>query len=155
MGGRKYMKGKKKIIFLTIVFVIATQMLIANAVGINIVDLVRQKTTSLATQSALNSSDTLKQAKQETLEETSEYVDNYIGEVQQTLDQYASAETEAAKLKVKQKAQEVKDALEASKTEAIESGKTQIKIKIDKDLNDTLSELDDQLSIKIQEKFGN
>lgn len=130
-------------------------MLIANAVGINIVDLVRQKTTSLATQSALNSSDTLKQAKQETLEETSEYVDNYIGEVQQTLDQYASAETEAAKLKVKQKAQEVKDALEASKTEAIESGKTQIKIKIDKDLNDTLSELDDQLSIKIQEKFGN
>ncbi|WP_010246738.1 hypothetical protein [Acetivibrio cellulolyticus] len=149
------MKGKKKIIFLTIVFVIATQMLIANAVGINIVDLVRQKTTSLATQSALNSSDTLKQAKQETLEETSEYVDNYIGEVQQTLDQYASAETEAAKLKVKQKAQEVKDALEASKTEAIESGKTQIKIKIDKDLNDTLSELDDQLSIKIQEKFGN
>jgi predicted PurR-regulated permease PerM len=147
------MKKKIMVIVLTTVFVFSMQMLIANAIGINIIDLLKQKTDSLTTQTVLNSSDSLEQAKKETLEETSTYVDNYLNDIKQSLDQYANSETEAAKLKLKQKAQEVKDTLEASKTQAIESSKTQIKIKIDEDLNNKLSELDDELSIKIQEKF--
>lgn len=126
---------------------------IANALGIDIIDLLKQKTNSLANQTVLNSSDTLEQAKIETLEETSMYVDSYLDDIKQTLDEYANSETEAAKLKLKQKAKEVKDTLEASKAEAIESSKTQIKIKINEDLNKKLSELDGEISIKIKEKF--
>ncbi len=149
------MKGKKKTIIITIGFIIATQILIANAIGVNILDLVLQKTDSIAAQTANNSSSSLEQAKREALEETTRYVDEYIGDVEHTLSEYANTETEAAKLKIKQKSKEVKDALDASKTDAIESGKSKIKIKIDADLNDVLSELDDQISIKIQEKFKN
>lgn len=149
------MKGKKKIIFITIGFIIATQILLANALGINILDLVLQKTDSIAAQTASTSIETLEQAKRETLEETSMYVNEYIGEVERTLNDYANTETEAAKLKIKQKSKEVKDALDASKTDAIENGKSKIKIKIKTDLDDILSELDDQISIKIQEKFSN
>jgi gas vesicle protein len=146
---------KKKVIFFTIVVVIATQLLIANAVGFNIIDLLRQKTNSIADKTVLTSSDGLEQAKQETLVETAKYVDDYIGEVQQSLEQYADSETEAAKIKIKQKAQEVKDVLDASKGEEIENGKTKIKIAIDTEVTNKLSELDEQISIKIQEKLGN
>ena len=149
------MREKKKVIFLTIVFVIATQILIANAVGFNIMDLLKQKTNSIAEKTVLTSSDSLEQAKQETLVETAKYVDDYIGEVQQSLEQYANSETEAAKIKIKQKAQEVKDVLDASKGEEIENGKTKIKIEIDTEVTSKLSELDEQISIKIQEKLGN
>lgn len=146
---------KKKVIFFTIVVVIATQLLIANAVGFNIIDLLRQKTNSIADKAVLTSSDGLEQAKQETLVETAKYVDDYIGEVQQSLEQFADSETEAAKIKIKQKAQEVKDVLDASKGEEIENGKTKIKIAIDTEVTNKLSELDEQISIKIQEKLGN
>lgn len=149
------MHKKKKIIFLTIIFVIATQIIIANAVGFNIIELIKQKTDSIATQTAQNSSNSLEQAKQQALAETEQYVDEYIDEVQTALEQYANAETEAAKIKLTEKSKEVKDVLDAIKIEEIEDGKTKIKIKIDTELNTKLSELDDQISIKLQEKFSN
>ncbi len=149
------MRGRKKVIFLTIVFVIASQLLIANAVGINIIDLIRQKTDSIATQTAQNSGDALEQAKQEALAETEQYVDEYIDEVHNALEQYANSETEAAKIKIKEKSKQVKDVLDAVKGEEIENGKTKIKIKIDSNANNKLSELDDQISIRIKQKFAN
>lgn len=149
------MRGKKKVIFLTIVFVIASQILIANAIGLNIGDLVRQKTESIAIGTTQNTSDVLEQAKQEALAETEQYVNEYIDEVQNILEQYANAETEAAKIKIKAKSKQVKDALDATKEDEIKNGKTKIKIKIDKKAEDILSELDEQISIKIQQKFSN
>lgn len=149
------MRGKKKVIFLTIVFVIATQILIANAVGFNIIDLIKQKTDSIATQTAQNTTDVLEQAKQEALAETEQYVDEYICEVQNALEQYANAETEAAKIKIKEKSKQVKDALDATKEGEIQNGKTKIKVKIDTEANKKLSELDEQISIKIQQKLSN
>lgn len=141
------------LITLTVVFVISTQIIIANAIGINIIDLLRQKTDSLTNQTVISSNDALEQAKKETLEETSMYVDSYIEDIKQSLDQYTNSELEVAKLKLKQKAQDVKDTLEANKTQAIEGSKIKIKIKIDEKVNDKLSELDNEISIKIQEKF--
>lgn len=149
------MRGRKKVIFLTIVFVIASQLFIANAVGINIIDLIRKKTDSIATQTTQNLGDALEQAKQEALADTEQYVDEYIDEVHNALEQYANTETEAAKIKIKEKSKQVKDALDAVKGEEIENGKNKIKIKIDTEANNKLSELDDQISIKIQQKFTN
>lgn len=149
------MRGRKKVILITIVFVIASQLLIANAVGINIIDLIKQKTDSIATQTTQNSSDALEQAKQEALAETEQYVDEYIDEVHNALEQYANAETEAAKIKIKEKSKQVKDVLDAVKGEEIENGKTKIKIKIDTNTNNKLSELDEEISIKLQQKFTN
>lgn len=149
------MRGKKKIIFMTIVFVLASQILIANAIGIDIVDLIRQKTESIAFGTTQNTSDELEQAKQEALAETEHYVNEYIKEVQNSLEQYANAETEAAKIKIKAKSKQVKDALDATKEGEIQNGKTKIKIKIDKETEDILSELDEKISIKIQQKFSN
>lgn len=147
------MNRKKTLIFIAIGLIVATQIIIANAVGINVLDLVLQKTDSIAAESAGYSSEELQQAKRETLEEASRYVDEYISEVQRTLDQYANSETEAAKIKIKEKSKAVKDALDDSKTTVIENGKSKIKIKIDTDLDDILSDLDSQISIKIQQKF--
>lgn len=147
------MRGRKKVIFLAIVFVIASQLLIANALGVNIIDLIRQKTDSIADQTIQNSGDSLEQAKQQALAETEQYVDEYIDEVYNALEQYANAETEAAKIKIKEKSKQVKDILDAVKGEEIENGKTKIKIKIDTEANNKLSELDDQISIKIQQIF--
>jgi len=149
------MRGKKKVILLTIVLVVATQFIIANAMGINIIDLVKRKTDSIATQTTQNTTDVLEQAKQEALAETEQYVDEYIDEVQNTLEQYANSETEAAKIKIKKKSKQVKDALDATKEGEIQNGKTKIKIKIDTEANKKLSELDEQISIKIQQKFSN
>jgi len=149
------MRGKKKVILLTIVLVVATQFIIANAMGINIIDLVKRKTDSIATQTTQNTTDVLEQAKQEALAETEQYVDEYIDEVQNTLEQYANSETEAAKIKIKEKSKQVKDALDATKEGEIQNGKTKIKIKIDTEANKKLSELDEQISIKIQQKFSN
>ncbi len=149
------MRGRKKVIVLTIIFVIASQLFIANAVGINIIDLIRQKTDLIATQTTQNLGDALEQAKQEALADTEQYVDEYIDEVHNALEQYANTETEAAKIKIKEKSKQVKDALDAVKGEEIENGKNKIKIKIDTEANNKLSELDDQISIKIQQKFTN
>lgn len=149
------MKGKKKVVFLTIVFVIATQFLIANAIGIDIIDLLKQKTDSIAIQTTQDTSDVLGQARQEALAETEQYVDEYMDEVQNTLEQYADSETEAARIKIKEKSKQVKDALDSTKDEEIKNGKTKIKIKIDKEANDILSGLDEQISIKIKQKLSN
>ncbi|HOQ01639.1 MAG TPA: hypothetical protein PK604_12645 [Acetivibrio clariflavus] len=149
------MKGKKKIVFLTIVLVIAMQIIIANAVGFNIVDFIKQKTDSIATETTKNTTDSLEQAKQEALSETEQYIDGYMNDVRNALEQYANSETNAAKIKIKEKSKEVKDALDSVKEGEIQKGKTKIKIKIDTDTNRILSELDQQISIKIQQKFGN
>lgn len=149
------MRGKKKVVILTIVFVIASQILIANAIGFDLIDLIKRKTDSIATQTTHNISDVLEQAKQEALADTEKYVDEYIEEVQNALEQYANAETEAAKIKIKEKSEQVKDALDATKEEEIQNGKTKIKIKIDKEAKDKLSELDKQISIKIKQKLSN
>ena len=71
------------------------------------------------------------------------------------MEQYTNAKTEAAKIKIKAKSKQVKDTLDATKEGEIQNGKTKIKIKIDKETEDILSELDEKISIKIQQKFSN
>lgn len=149
------MKGKKKSVLATILVIVAVQIVVAQALGINLVDLVNQKTDSLASSSTLNTSSILEQTKQETLAETTSYIDGYIAEIQQSLDQYTASETEIAKQKLKARAQEIKDALEALKPDAVDSGKVKIKVKIDEELNKQLSDLDNELTLKIQQKFSN
>ncbi|MFZ5985733.1 MAG: hypothetical protein ACOYWZ_01225 [Bacillota bacterium] len=149
------MKGKKKSVLATILVIVAVQIVVAQALGINLVDLVNQKTDSLASSSTLNTSSILQQTKQETLAETTSYIDGYIAEIQQSLDQYTESQTEIAKQKLKARAQEIKDALEAQKPDAVDSGKVKIKVKIDEELNKQLSDLDSQLTLKIQQKFSN
>ncbi|AEV70292.1 hypothetical protein [Acetivibrio clariflavus] len=149
------MKGKKKIVFLTIVLVIAMQIIIANAVGFSIVDFIKQKTDSIASETTKNTTGSLEQAKQEALSETEQYIDEYMNDIRNALEQYANSETNASKIKIKEKSKQVKDALDSVKEGEIQKGKTKIKIKIDTDTNRILSELDQQISIKIQQKFGN
>ncbi|NLD50827.1 MAG: hypothetical protein GX660_27105 [Clostridiaceae bacterium] len=147
------MKGRVKVVLITVLFIVATQVVIVQAMGINIIDLVTKKTDSLAVSSTTGTSDSLEQAKQEALSSTSAYIDSYIGEIQSTLGDYVDEEEAMAKQQMYLKVQEVLDSLESQKGQAISEGKVKIKIKVDEELNKKLSELESEISIKIKEKF--
>jgi len=146
-------KGRVKVVLITVLFIVATQVVIVQAMGINIIDLVTKKTDSLAVSSTTGTSDSLEQAKQEALSSTSAYIDSYIGEIQSTLGDYVDEEEAMAKQQMYLKVQEVLDSLESQKGQAISEGKVKIKIKVDEELNKKLSELESEISIKIKEKF--
>ncbi|TYQ18029.1 UNVERIFIED_CONTAM: hypothetical protein Cloal_0425 [Acetivibrio alkalicellulosi] len=149
------MNSKKRSIIITIFVVMAIQIIVVNAVGINLTHLLKTKTDSLVTSSTQDIDNILKQARQETLDETSLYIDNYIKGIEQELDEYAALETESAKLKIKDKTQEIKNALEAQRQGNVNQGKNKIKKDINDVLDDHLAELDNQLSILLQQKLGN
>lgn len=133
----------------------AVQTVVAQGLGIDLISLAQQKAAALAGLSTSNVSSELEQAKQETLTDTMNYVDQYISDIQQSLEQYANQETEAAKQQVRDKGEEVKDTLEASKQGIIDNEKNNIKIKVKEELDKKLSEIDNELSIKIKDKFTN
>lgn len=147
------MKGRVKVVLITVLFIVATQVVIVQAMGINIIDLVTKKTDSLAVSSTTGTSDSLEQAKHDALSSTSTYIDSYIEDIKNTLGDYADEEEEKAKQQMYLKVQEVVDSLESQKGQAISEGKVKIKIKVDEELNKKLSELESEISIKIKEKF--
>lgn len=149
------MKGKKKSVLIAILIIVAVQIVVAQALGVNLVDMVDQKTDSIASNSIINTSSILEQARQESLAETSSYIDGYISEIESTLAAYAASEVEAAKLRIKAKAQEVEDALEAQKEPSVNGGKTKIKIKIDEELKKQISEIENEITLMLQQKFSN
>lgn len=147
------MKEKVKFVVITVLFIAATQAVIVQAMGINIIDLITKKTESLAASSTIETSDSLEQAKQDALSSTANYIDGYIEDIKNTLGNYANEEEEKAKQQMYLKVQEVVDSLEGQKGQAISEGKVKIKIKIDEELNKKMSELESEISIKIKEKF--
>ena len=149
-------KSRKIAILILIIFMtFATiQTVIAQGIGIDLIGLAQQKAASLVGLSTTPVSSQLEQTKQQTITDTIDYINRYINDVKQSIDEYTNQETEAAKQKIKNKGQEVEITLDEHKQEIINDAKSQVKIKIDIELNKKLEELDNDLKIKIQEKFN-
>lgn len=147
------MKEKVKFVIITVLAIAVTQVVIVQAMGINIIDLISKKTDSLAASTAVETSNSLEQAKQEVLSSTATYIDGYIEDIKNSLSNYANEEEEKAKQQMYLKVQEVVDSLEGQKGQAISEGKVKIKIKIDQELSKKMSELESEINIKIKEKF--
>ncbi len=142
------------VVVLTVLFSFALfQTVIAQGLGIDLIALAQQKAAALAGLSTSSVNAQLEQTRQETIEDTTDFVDQYIEDMKANLDQYTAEELEAAREQMRGKSREVKDALNAEKQNIIDGQKAQIKLKVQEELNKKLDELESELSIKIQEKF--
>ncbi len=145
---------KVAVVVLTVLFSFAVvQTVIAQGLGIDLIALAQQKAAALAGLSASSVNAELEQTRQETIEDTTDFIDQYIEDMRTSLDQYTAEELEAAREQLKAKSREVKDALNAEKQNIIDGQKVQIKLKVQEELNKKLDELESELSIKIKDKF--
>lgn len=152
------MKKSKLITIGILIFLLSfaiIQTVVAQGLGIDLIALAQQKAASLAGISTANVSTQLEQTKEETVTDTLNFIDQYIKDLENSINQYAAQETETSKQQIKDKGQEVKDTLNSQKQQIIDGVKTQIKAKIQDEVNKKLDETDRELSIKIQEKFKN
>ena len=149
------MKTSRKVIsvFLIVVFLFMTaQVVFAEAAGISLIDLLRSKAESFIGINTNSATQQLDQAKQESIDQATGYIDSYLDGMQNTLSQYTQQEVDASKIKIKAKAEEVKKALDAQGQGVIDQAKIQIKDNVDKITTRELSEFDKELSIKISSK---
>lgn len=152
------MKKSKKAAITSLVILLLFSMIqtvMAQVLGIDLIRLVQQKTAILAGLSISSTSSQLEQVKQETITDTVNFVTQYMNDIEQHLNQYATQELETAKQQIRAKGEEVKNILNVKKQEIINSEKAQIKIKIQEELNKKLTELENELSKALKEKLEN
>jgi preprotein translocase subunit SecF len=147
------LKKATVVVMILIIAALVIQVVVAETMGIDITGLLQQKTNTMADNTTSTVKSQLDQVKQETENETIGYLERYINDIKTGLEEYNLQETELAKQKIKNKGEEIKSSLDSQKQGLLDSSKIKIKAKIDSDLNNTLKELDSELSIKIQEKL--
>ncbi|MCX7749040.1 MAG: hypothetical protein N2645_19445 [Clostridia bacterium] len=148
-------RTKKVLLTAAIVFsFFVINKVVAQALGFDILQLAQEKALKIVGINTDTAANELKQTKDETIDSTLTYVDQYVTELKQNLDTYSEQETESAKEKLKEKGQKIKETLEANKQQILDSSKAKIKIIIDQELSKNEEDLDGQLSLKIVEKLN-
>ncbi|MCX7749249.1 MAG: hypothetical protein N2645_20510 [Clostridia bacterium] len=150
------MQKTKKILasaLLLLILLTTVQVVVAETLGVNLLALLQQKASFLVGTNTQPTESQLEQAKKQTLDDTSNYLTNYLNDLQNSLHQFSVQESESAKNKLKAKGEEIKNILESQKQMVLDDSKAKIKIKIDEELNEKLNELDNELNIIIEQKF--
>lgn len=146
---------KKTMVALIILVVsaVVVQVVVAETMGFDLVALLQNKVSSVAESSTLPVKSQLEQTKNDTVNGTIGYLDDYINGIKENIESYTEQETRSAKQKITDKGQEIKNILDGQRQNLEDNSKIKIKAKIDSDLHDVLKDIDNDLSIKIQEKL--
>lgn len=148
-------KFKKVMLVLAIVtvFSFAVQIVMAETLGFDLIDMLKNKVSSMADSSTTSVEAQLEDTKDKTLTETSMYLDRFISDVIQNLDQYVAQETDLAKERIKEKGKSIENIMDSQKQGLIENAQAKIKDKIEIVAKQELNDFDKEISQILKDKL--
>ncbi|HEY9061332.1 MAG TPA: hypothetical protein VIO64_12635 [Pseudobacteroides sp.] len=148
-------KFKKAMLILAIVavFSFAVQIVMAETLGFDLIDMLKNKVASMADSSTASVEAQLEDTKDKTLTETSMYLDSFISDVIQNLNQYVAQETDLAKKKIKEKGKNIENIMDSQKQGLIENAQVKIKNKIEIVTKQELNDFDKEISQILKDKL--
>lgn len=148
-------KFKKVMLVLAIVtvFSFAVQIVMAETLGFDLIDMLKNKVSSMADSSTTSVEAQLEDTKDKTLTETSMYLDRFISDVIQNLDQYVAQETDLAKERIKEKGKSIENIMDSQKQGLIENAQAKIKDKIEIVTKQELNDFDKEISQILKDKL--
>lgn len=148
-------KLKKVGILLVIiaVFGLVVQVVMAEAMGIDLIGMFKNKVYSLADSSTVTVESQLEETKKKSLAQTSDYIDKLISDMRQNLNDFTVQETNTAKEKINAREKEIENTLNSQKQTLLDDSKTKIKEKIDNLTKQTLVDFDNEVLSLMKEKL--
>lgn len=136
-----------------VISVIITGTIVAQALGIDIVEIARQRVNSYVLSNSAAASQSLEEEKVRIEEDTLDYIEAYKQDIDNSLSQYTSEEVQKAADELRITYNEITGPLEAEKEGLLAEAKSKIKAEIDKQKAKVQADLDKELEKKIKDNL--
>lgn len=136
-----------------VISVIITGTIVVQALGIDIVEIARQRVNSYVLLRSAAASQSLEEEKIQIEEDTLDYIEAYKQDIDDALSRYTSEEVQKAADELRTTYDEVTGLLESEKENLLTEAKLKIKTEIDKQKAKVKADLDKELEKKIKDNL--